>query len=112
MARLYANENFPQPGVVELRRLGHDVISVVESEHAGRQMTDEQVLEYATAGQRTVITLNRRHFIDLHSRIPQHAGIIVCTVDADFIAQANRIHITIQALSALHGQLVGVNRAG
>jgi hypothetical protein len=27
MALLYANENFPQPAVSELRRFGHDVLA-------------------------------------------------------------------------------------
>jgi len=29
VARLYANENFPFPVVQELRRLGHDVLTVM-----------------------------------------------------------------------------------
>lgn len=37
MARLYANENFPLPVVTELRRLGHDVLTVRESGKAARR---------------------------------------------------------------------------
>ena len=36
MARLYANENFPLPTVEELRRLGHDVLTVRETGQAGK----------------------------------------------------------------------------
>ena len=40
MARLYSNENFLQPVVDELRRWGHDVLTVLETirrgaDHAG-----------------------------------------------------------------------------
>ena len=31
MARFYANENLPEPVVFELRRLGHDVLTMRES---------------------------------------------------------------------------------
>ncbi len=31
MARLYANENFPLPVVEELRRLGHDAVTVAKT---------------------------------------------------------------------------------
>jgi hypothetical protein len=41
MARLYADENFPQPVAVELRRLGHDVLTSYEAGHAGQAMPDE-----------------------------------------------------------------------
>jgi hypothetical protein len=44
-------------------------------------------LAYATAQSRAVITLNRRDFIRLHHGCADHAGIIVCTADADYIGQ-------------------------
>lgn len=34
MARFYSNENFPFPAVEELRRLGHDVVTMAEAGHA------------------------------------------------------------------------------
>jgi len=33
VARFYANENFPLPVVEELRRLGHDVLTIQETGH-------------------------------------------------------------------------------
>lgn len=44
MARIYANENFPLPVVEELRRLGHDILTVLEAGKAGLVETDEAVL--------------------------------------------------------------------
>ena len=79
MARLYANENFPLPVVEELRRLGHEVVTIQETGQAEQRTPDEDVLQLAVADDRAVLTLNRKHFIRLHREQPGHAGIIVCT---------------------------------
>lgn len=110
MARLYSNENFPLPVVQELRRLGHDVLTVQEAGNADQAIPDDAVLAFATAESRGVLTLNRRDFIHLHKTQPNHAGIIVCTYDADFVGQAQRIHEAIETQPALDGQLLRVNR--
>ena len=47
MVRLYANENFPFAVVEELRRLGHDVITIQETGKAGQRTRDDEVLQYA-----------------------------------------------------------------
>jgi hypothetical protein len=67
MFRFYANENFPLPPVESLRQLGHDVLTTMESGKSGQAIPDSEVLEFATAESRILITLNRRHFIRLHS---------------------------------------------
>ena len=110
MARLYANENFPLPVVEQLRRFGHDALTVQESAQAGRRMTDEEVLRFATKQARAVLTLNRRHFVRLHAEGPQHAGIIVCSFDPDFVDRAGRIHAAISGRQELTGQLLRVPR--
>jgi hypothetical protein len=74
MARLYANENFPLPVVAELRRLGHDVLTVRETGRANRAVPDREILEFARAERRAVLTLNRKHFITRHALRPDHAG--------------------------------------
>lgn len=110
MTRLYANENFPRPAVLELRRLGHDVLTVQEAGSAGQAIPDEEVLRFAHSEGRAVLTLNRRHFVRLHSARPEHSGIVVCSVDPDSVRQAARVHAAIQPLPSLAGQLVRVNR--
>lgn len=110
MARLYANENFPQPVVLELRRLGHDVLTVVETGRAEQSWPDEAVLEFARSDGRAVLTLNRKHFVRLHQQSCEHAGVICCTFDADFTGQAERIHSAILAFTDLTGRLLRVNR--
>ncbi len=59
MARLYANENFPLPVVTELRRLGHEVLTIVDTGQAGQAVPDEQVLAFAIVEGRAVPTLIR-----------------------------------------------------
>ena len=110
MLKLYANENFPLPVVEELRRLGCDVTTVQETGRAGQSWPDEEVLGYATAEGRAVVTLNRKHFLRLHRADAKHAGIVVCTADLDFSAQARRIHSALQAAGDPRGQLLRVNR--
>ena len=112
MARFYANENFPRPVALELRRLGHGVLTIQETGKAGQRVTDEQVLAFATGENRAVLTINRKHFIRLHRERPPHAGIIVCTFDPDFIGQAGRIHTAVKAVPEMAGQLLRVNRPG
>ena len=110
MSAIYANENFPLPVVEELRRLGHDVLTSREAGNAGRAVPDEEVLAYAVAQQRVLVTINRKHFIRLHRESSAHAGMIVCTYDPDFLGQAARIAAALAAQPNLAGQLLRVNR--
>ena len=80
MALLYANENFPLPVVEELRQLGHGVLTTQEAGEAGKSVPDEQVLVFAIAEGRALLTLNREHFIKLHNVNPDRAGVITCTL--------------------------------
>ena len=110
MARLYGNENFPLPVVEELRRLGHDVLTMQDTGRAARAVPDEDVLAFAVREERAVITLNRKHFVRLHRSRPDHAGIIVCTFDREFIAQARRVDAAMKTEARLTGKLIRVNR--
>ena len=110
MARFYSNENFPLPVVQKLRELGHDLLTIQETGRADQALPDADVLEFATRENRAVLTLNRLHFIRLHRQQPNHAGIVVCKFDANFVAQAERIHQAIADQETLTGQLVRVNR--
>lgn len=108
--RLYADENFPVPAVEELRRLGHDVLTSYEAGNSGRAVPDEEVLAYALADGRTLLTLDRRHFVRLHGTRPDHAGMVVCSIDSDFISLAARIHAAIESVETLRGCLIRVDR--
>ncbi len=110
MSKIYANENFPLPVVEALRELGHDVLTTMESGKAGQRIPDEDVLAFAIESGRVLVTFNRKHFIRLHNQNPNHTGIIVCTVDADYQALAGRIHAAFEANTDMNGQLIRVNR--
>jgi predicted nuclease of predicted toxin-antitoxin system len=107
MANLYADENFKYAVVEHLRTFGHDIVTVQE---AGEQGSDDaQVLAYATAAKRAVLTFNRRHFIRLHKQTPTHAGIVVCT-DDEAAPLADRIHDGLLACPVLDNQLIRIVR--
>jgi hypothetical protein len=108
MARLYADENFNYSAVLELRKLGHDVLAVQEAGRRGHD--DPTVLADAKADGRAVITHNRFHFVGLHRRSSAHAGIIVATDDTDGLALAVRIDAAITTAGPLTSRLIRVNR--
>lgn len=110
MARLYADENFAFPVVLKLRRLGHDVLTVQEAHKSDQSIPDEEVLQFACDENRAVLTFNKKHFIRLHRKMPEHHGIVVCTYDPNFMDQAARIDALVQEQAELNGILVRVNR--
>lgn len=111
MARLYADEQFPLGTVLALRTLGHDILTVQEAGKANQQVPDVEVLAFAANNQRAVVTLNRYDFIRLHTRQPNHAGIIVCTKNQDFALLATRIDEAISSVETLTGQLIRVYKS-
>ncbi len=108
MGRLYADENFDYPVTQRLRALGHDVLTVQDAGEAGGD--DAQVLAYATAANRIVLTYDRRDFERLHRVNAGHAGIVSCTWDPDWDALAARIDRAITAAGSIVGQHVRINR--
>ena len=110
MARLYTNENFHYAVAEKLRELGHDVLTARETGNANQQISDAQVLAFATSNRRAVLTYNRWHFIRLHQQHPTHEGIIVCRRDTDVDQEAERIHNAIMEAEPLNGKLIRVNR--
>ena len=108
--RFYADENFPKRTVEELRNLGHDVLTAYEDEKANLAISDEDVLSRATELHRTVLTLNRLDFKKLHTKIPLHSGIVICTEDFDRKRQAERINEKISDFENPDGELIRVYR--
>ena len=85
-------------------------MTVQEAGNADQAIPDDEVLAFACSEQRAVLTLNRRDFINLHKSQPRHFGIIVCTYDADFAGQAQRIHDAIELQPSVQNELLRVNR--
>jgi hypothetical protein len=84
MLKLYANENFPLETVIFLRNLGYDVLTTHEIGKSNLRIPDEDVLAFAIAENKAILTINRKDFIRLHRLNPIHSGIIVCTKNDDF----------------------------
>ena len=110
MARFYADENFEYPVVTELRRLGHDVLTVQEVGQGNQAIPDDAVLAFAAAQRRAVLTFNRRHFTRLHMSGQAHAGIVVCTRDPDTVGLAARMHAALTSCPTLDTQLIRITR--
>lgn len=112
MAKLLADESIPFPVTQELRLLGHDVLTLEELDRTDQGLSDEVVLGLAIERGRAVLTMNRKHFARLHSREPDHTGIIVCSLDMDFVGQARRISNALETERPLARELVRINRLG
>ena len=104
MAKFYSNENFPRRTIEVLRELGHDVLTSLEAGNANQRIPDESVLEFAKQQKRMILTINRQDF--------DHFGIIVCTQNPDFPAQAHLVHEALIAIENPTERLIRVNRGG
>ena len=108
MVYLYVDEQFPLLVVQMLRDFGHNVLTVQQAENWGD--SDAEVLAFAVENKRTVLTLNRRHFIKLPLEKPNHYGIIVCSEDRDLNGLAQRINDAITKEKSLENKLIRVKR--
>lgn len=110
MAKLYANENFPVEVVLRLRALGHDVLTTHEMGKSNRGIEDDEVLRFAVSEGRCMITINRKDFMRLHRDQSDHAGIIVCTENRNYLVFAEKIDEAIRQAGELPGKLLRVVR--
>jgi hypothetical protein len=111
VARFYSNENIARQVVTELRRLGHDVLTSLDAGNANASVPDVEVLAFAAAEKRILLSHNRCHFLHLHQqRAEDHAGIVVCTFHADFSGLAQRIDGIVAGIPQMMNQVVRVNR--
>lgn len=108
MARLYADEQFPRAAVQHLRGLGHDVLTVQEAGNAGQP--DSEVVTFAIATDRIILTQNRRDFVKLHRSNSEHPGMLICSDDQDFLRLAERIHEALSGEDSLQGKILRVMR--
>ncbi|MFN0034856.1 MAG: DUF5615 family PIN-like protein [Saprospiraceae bacterium] len=111
MLRIYSNENFPVEVVQGLRDLGYDVLTTHDAGRSGQRIPDEEVLAFAIAEKRAVLTINRRDFKRLHRINPAHFGIIICTENLDFPSFFAQIDFVLHPLGEdISGQLIRVYR--
>ena len=69
--RFYADENFPNDVVSELRALRHDCLTAIEDGRANQRISDLDLLLRASELSRAVLTINRIDFKRL--RVPVSA---------------------------------------
>lgn len=110
MARLYSNENVALPVVTALRDLGHDVLTSLEAGNANQRVPDADVLRFALAETRVLLTNNRQDFMALHRAGQSHMGIVVFTADNRFAELAERIHAALAAAPGHDRPLIRVTR--
>ncbi len=70
-----------RPLVAMLRQAGHDVLTASEAGLA--QRSDAALLSAAQSDRRIVLTLNYRHFRELHDSGAEHSGITVVCRDSN-----------------------------
>jgi predicted nuclease of predicted toxin-antitoxin system len=111
MPSLYSNENLLIDLVERIREFGYDVLTSYQAGQANQAIPDDEVLAYATTNQRSVITFNRDDFVALHSSDIDHAGIIVCKDDRDYLQQAQALHtFLVNQTDLLQNRLIRVLR--
>jgi uncharacterized protein with PIN domain len=110
MAKFYADEQFPKDATIVLRSLGHDVLTAQEAGNANQKIPDEDVVAFANAQNRVVLTINRQDFIRIHKQSANHAGIVACTENTDFVRLAEKIHEAVAPLERLTSQLIRIYR--
>ena len=108
MAELHSDEDFSYPVVEELRRLSHDVLTAREAGQVNLGIADSDVLAFALARSRAVLTFNRRDFLRLHRSVSIHRRIIICTRDDDVNGLALRTHQAISRCTSLDVQLLRI----
>ena len=110
MTRLYSNENLAIDLVEALRKFNHDILSSYDAGQANQGIPDDEVLDYATLNDRSVITFNRDDFVALHRNGVSHAGIIICKDNRDYLGQAQALHDYLEIQDRLHNRLIRVQR--
>jgi predicted nuclease of predicted toxin-antitoxin system len=111
MVSLYFNENLSIDLVARIREFGHDVLTSYQAGQANQGIPDDEVLAYATANQRSVITFNRDDFVALHRSGINHTGIVICKDDRDYLGQAQALHVFLSTqVNSLQNRLIRVLR--
>lgn len=86
------------------------VMTLQDAGKANSSLSDSNVLALAVEHQSILLTMNRRHFIQLHKEGRFHKGIVVCTFDPNFEALAERIDATLATRTTYDSELIRINR--
>lgn len=108
--RLYADENFRQPLINELRKLGYDILTSREAKQDNQGISDQDVLSFATNQNRAVITYNRKDFRQLHRKGLPHYGIILCQENRYDAEYAQLIDNHLIGVEDFNNQLISIKK--
>jgi uncharacterized protein with PIN domain len=109
MIKLYADEDFNNLAVKELRKMGYDIKTSQEAGTARQWLDDKSQLAYAVSQGCAILTHNHKDFYKLHKE-NEHSGIISCTHNTNYKQLAQRIDEQIRNVPHLHNQLVRVTK--
>lgn len=96
--------------VQHLPSLDCDVLTSDDADQANQGIPDDEVLRFATAQNRAVISFNRDDFVALHRRGDRHAGIIVGKDERDYLGQVTILHAYLQQVDSLCDRLIRIKK--
>jgi predicted nuclease of predicted toxin-antitoxin system len=109
MVKLYLDEDCSDKKLKKvLIEFGYDVQTTAEANNIGKD--DKTQLIYAVSQNRAIVTHNRKDFIRIHKKTPNHTGIIVCTQNPNNQQLAEKIDEKIRNIDQLTNLLLRVNR--
>lgn len=110
MFKFYGNENMASIIVKKLGEFCYDVLTSYEAGNANQGIPDIEVLNYATAENPIVITFYRDDFVALHKSGINHAGIVVCKDDRDYVNQVRVLHAYLLEQESLENRLIRIQK--
>jgi predicted nuclease of predicted toxin-antitoxin system len=109
MIKLYANEQFPNDAVIELRKLGYDILTTHDIGKSGKGIADKEVLSFAISLRRAILTFDK-DFFKLHRENSNHYGIILCTENRNYRQLSQIIHAKLSNIPQIEKQLIRITK--
>jgi hypothetical protein len=109
MAKLIARDDFPLPVIEELRRFGHDVVTVPSGALRSAPLDPAAPLRSPDARRRIWLSLDPDQSASAHRAAPGHSGIVSVKPGKNYAGLAQRIHDALKAHARISRQLILVD---
>jgi len=108
VAKLVARDDFPLSVIEELRRFGHDVVTVPDDGAArGMPLSLSPAPPRSPDARRRIwLSLDPDRSADAHRAAPDHSGIVAVKPGKNYAGLAQRIHDTLKAHARISRQLI------
>src|SRR5438105_15263571 len=109
--RFLADAMFPKSTVEKLRSLGWDILRLQDLQGTARPKvgwSDAVVLSKAKERRRALLTINIKHFEQLHNKGGNHSGIVICKESRYPKQHAKQIDRELRKYTTLNGILIYV----